>query len=223
MGLDKMIVAASEYSRGLRSPGKKGELVRIFPLQGLSQAGDVQSGEVLLPAERVRNPASTCYIVLKSDTCGDALAKGDIVVIDKLDSQKDPRSLAPFWGRLIMVEFTHPPGPYQARFSYWQQGFSVGRPCMFDLSNEGKLLHTAKLLPSEGRTGKGDLVLGHWGEELPTKNASSSEARRTEEIWNEKELGARAMKDLRLPDALEVVGEVICILLAGHERTDSIP
>lgn len=196
-GLDKMILAAANYLKNRRRPAEKGELIRIAPL-------DAQGADILLPAERVPNPDSTSYIVLESPTCGDALARSDIVVIDRLDSEKDPRSLEPFWGRLIAVKFTRPAGAWPTGFSvYWQHGFSVGRPFPVGRIEGDKCLGTVTFFPSAGVAGPGDLSLGHWEESLPIASTKEEEDRAIE----------RAVKQFRLPEGLEVIGEVISIFL----------
>lgn len=208
-------------ARGVLVPRSK--FIRIPRLSRKSQRGASARPQLPfpLPAHLVPNPGSTFYIELDKNSAGEAFADGDIVVVDRFESQKDPRDAAPFWQRLIVVEMSAPSDANRSELRYWREGTVVGRLQLMPVVgfSEG-IAWVAELHLSQDACGAGPVVVGKWAQTL-----SPEELRRLELPENE-ELEARAVQEsadrayekIRLYEGCEIVGEVILVIPAKAKR-----
>jgi transcriptional regulator with XRE-family HTH domain len=207
--LDKLVLSAERYLVERRRPAREDELVRVRRLRTGTEGADAKTGEMLIPAECVPNPGSTFYIVLEGGTCGDALQKGDIVVLDRSESERDPKSLMPFWDQLIVVEFVRPPGTLPPDLRDWHIGFHVGRPYLQGIDQDDGFSWTAEFFPASGRSAARRLLLGYYEERLPVEKMDDRVSADQWRLEVADQSGERAADKIRLPDGLQVLGRVV--------------
>jgi transcriptional regulator with XRE-family HTH domain len=209
MDLERMVSSADTFLKERKGRPKEAEVARVSWIQRNPDGTEHTGSLVALPAEFIPHPASTNCLLLDETYNGGIFSPGEAIVVDA--SQARLRTVAPFWGRLALVEFNPSPSEIAARLPHSWEGRYIGRVAHGEVYG-GKyrdLVYVARLEIVSDPRGAGNPFLGTWKAELSPRDfeAHQRDDERGREICERYK--RRAMKEMEFSADCTVLGEVI--------------